>query len=142
LGYSWDRDSEAIIMNMSRVLVLSAATTLIIGTTSIYAAPCESVASANASTAYQKVDALLGEKMVAIHLQAIGLSSEQAQARLSQLTERQINELAAQADLIQVGGTIQGGNLHKLGPLDCMFHQVGVFFTNVYRLIFCWKDLK
>jgi hypothetical protein len=129
-------------MNMSRLLVLSAVTTLIIGTASIYAAPCESVASASASTAYQKVDAMLGEKIVATHLQAIGLSSAQAQARLAQLSERQINELAAQADMIQAGGTIQDGDVQPLGPLDCIFHQFGVFFTNVYRLIFCWKDLK
>jgi hypothetical protein len=129
-------------MKMSRLLVLLAVTALIASASSIYAAPCESVASASASTAYQKVGAMLGEKIVVTHLQAIGLSSEQAQARLSQLSERQISELAAQADMIQVGGTIQSGDVQPLGPLDCIFHQFGVFFTNVYRLIFCWKDMK
>ena len=129
-------------MNMARLFVLSAVTAIIIGASSTYAAPCESVASAGASTAYQKVDALLSEKIVATQLQAVGLSSEQAQARLSQLSERQLGELAAQADLIQVGGTIQGGEAHPLGPLSYVFHQMGTFFTNVYRLIFSWKDLK
>ena len=129
-------------MNMSRLLILSAVTAIIVGASSAYAAPCESVASAGASTAYQKVDALLTERIVTTQLQAVGLSCEQAQARLSQLSERQLGELAAQADLIQVGGTIQGGEVNKLGPLGCVFHQFGVFFTNVYRLIFCWKDLK
>lgn len=129
-------------MNMSRLLVLSTVTAIIVGASSTYAAPCESVASASASTAYQKVDALLGEKIVLTHLQGLGLSSQQAQAHLSQLSERQLGELAAQADMLQVGGTIQDGEVNKLGPLGCMFHQFGVFFTNVYRLIFCWKDLK
>lgn len=129
-------------MNMARLVVLSAVTAIIISASSAYAAPCESVASASASTAYQKVDALLSEKIVATQLQAVGLSSEQAQARLSQLSERQLGELAAQADMIQVGGTIQGANLNKLGPLGYIFHQAGVFFCNVYRLMFSWKDLK
>src|SRR5450432_1012122 len=129
-------------MKTSRLLVLSAVTTLIIGASSVYAAPCESVASANASTAYQKVDALLGEKIVAAHLQAIGLSSQQAQARLSQLSERQLSELAAQADMIRVGGTIQGAELHKLGPLDYIGHQFCRLFDDIYRLLFTWQDLK
>jgi len=129
-------------MNMARFFVLSAVTAIIVGATSTYAAPCESVASANASTAYQKVDALLGEKIVVTHLRAIGLSSEQAQARLSQLSERQLGELAAQADMIQVGGTIQGGDVHHGGPFWYIGHQFCRFFDNVYRLLFSWEDLK
>jgi hypothetical protein len=133
---------EAIIMNMSRLFVLSAVTAIIISASAAYAAPCESVASAGASTAYQKVDALLSEKIVAAQLQAVGLSSGQAQARLSQLSERQLGELAAQADMIQIGGTIQGGDIHQLGPLEYVFHQAGIFFGNIYRLLFSWQDLK
>jgi hypothetical protein len=129
-------------MNMARLFVLSVVTAIIIGASSIYAAPCESVASASASTAYQKADALLSEKIVATQLQAVGLTSEQAQARLSQLSERQLGELAAQADLIQAGGTIQSGNVHPLGPLSYIGHQFCRFFDNVYRLLFSWKDLK
>jgi hypothetical protein len=129
-------------MNKSRLLVLSAVTAIIVSASAAYAAPCESVASASASTAYQKVDALLSDKIVATQLQAVGLSSVQAQARLSQLSERQLGELAAQADMIQVGGTIQGGNVHPLGPLGYVLHQAHVFFCNVYRFVFSWQDLK
>jgi hypothetical protein len=129
-------------MNMSRLVVLSAVAAIIASASSTYAAPCESVASAGASTAYQKVDALLGEKIVVTQLQAVGLSSGQAQARLSQLSERQLGELAAQTDLIQVGGTIQGGEVNKLGPLGYLGHQFCRFFDNIYRLLFSWQDLK
>ena len=126
-------------MSMSRVLVLLAVT---LGASTIYAAPCESVASAGASSVYQRVDALLGEKIVATKLQAVGLSSAQVEARLSRLSERQLGELAAQADMIQVGGTIQGGNVHPLGPLSYLGHQFCRFFGNIYRLLFTWEDIK
>lgn len=129
-------------MNKIRLFVLSVAATLIIGASTIYAAPCESVASAGASSVYQKVDAMLNQRIVATQLQAVGLSSEQAQARLSQLNERQLGELAAQADMIQVGGTIQGGDVHPLGPLSYIGHQFCRFFDNVYRFLFSWQDLK
>jgi hypothetical protein len=128
-------------MNKTRLFVLSVVT-IIISASAIYAAPCESIASAGASTTYQKVDAMLSQKIVATRLQAIGLSSEQAQARLSQLNERQLGELAAQADMIQVGGTIQDGEVHPLGPLDYLGHQFCRFFENVYRFLFTWQDLK
>ena len=129
-------------MNMSRSLVLSAVTAIIVSASSTYAAPCESVASAGASTAYQKVDALLSEKIVVTQLQAVGLSSGQAQARLSQLSERQLGELAAQADMIQVGGTIQKDHVDPLGPLSYIGRQFCRFFDNVYRFLFTWQDLK
>ena len=129
-------------MNTARLTFLTAVTAIIVSVSAAYAAPCESVASASASTAYQKVDALLSEKAVAAKLQAVGLSSERAQARLSQLSDRQLGELAAQADLIQAGGTIQGGNVEPLGPLNYLFNQARMFFTNVYRLLFTWKDLS
>ena len=128
-------------MNMSRLLGLAAVTAIII-TSSTYAAPCESVASAGASTAYQKADALLSERIVTAQLQAVGLSSEQAQARLSQLSERQLCELAAQADMIHVGGMIQGGDVNKLGPLGYIGHQFCHLFQDIYRLLFSWKDLN
>jgi hypothetical protein len=85
------------------------------------------------------VDALLNERAVVARLQAVGLSSQQAQARLSQLSEQQLGQLAAQADLIQAGGTIQGDE-DNLGPLDCMWHQLSCFFVDIYRLVFCWGD--
>jgi len=113
----------------------------LITSSSAFAAPCESVESASASTAYQKIDAMLGEKIVVDHLKAVGLSADQARSRVAQLSQGQLDQLAAQADLIQAGGTIQGDK-GNLGPLDCMFNQAKIFFYNVYQLIFCWKTLK
>jgi PBP1b-binding outer membrane lipoprotein LpoB len=107
-----------------------------------FAAPSESVESAGASTAYQKVDATLGEQMVAGRLQAVGLSAQQVHARLSQLNDQQLSQLAAQADMIQAGGMIQDDHVNKLGPLGCMWHQLTVVATNLYRVFFCWADLK
>jgi hypothetical protein len=129
-------------MNSTRLVVLSAVSAIVVGVSSTLAAPCESVESAGASTAYQKVDAMLSEQVVANHLQAIGLSRQQAQARLSQLSEQQLAQLAAQSDMIQAGGTIQKDHVNDLGPLDCMFHQLKTFFYDVYQLIFCWGTLK
>ncbi len=129
-------------MNMARLAFLSAVTAIIVSVSSAYAAPCESVASACASTAYQKVDALLNEKIVVTQLQAVGLSSEQAQARLSRLSDRQLGELAAQADMIRVGGTIQSGDVHPGGPFWYIGHQFRLFCDNVYRLLFSWEELK
>jgi len=107
-----------------------------------FAAPSESVESAGASTAYQKVDAMFGEQIVAGRLQAVGLTTQQAHARLSQLSSQQLGQLAAQAEMIQAGGTIQHDKDDHLGPLRCMWHQITIFATNVYRVIFCWADLK
>ena len=129
-------------MNSSRFAALSVIVAIVISTSAAFAAPCESVESAAASTAYQKVDAMLNEQIVAGHLQVVGLTSQQAHARLSQLSEQQLGQLAAQADMIQAGGTIQHDHVNDLGPLGCMWHQTCVFFTNVYRLIFCWGQLK
>jgi hypothetical protein len=129
-------------MNVTRFSVLAVVTTIVIGATSVFAAPSESVESAGASTAYQKVDAMLSEKIVASQLQSIGLSSQQVHARLSQLSEQELGQLAAQADMIQAGGTIQHDKGAELGPLGCMWHELTIFCTNVYRVIFCWKDLK
>ena len=129
-------------MNTSRFAALMLIAAIAISTSTAFAAPCESVESAAASSAYQKVDAMLAEQIVASRLQAVGLTSQQAHVRLSQLSEQQLGQLAAQADMIRAGGTIQGGDVNPLGPLGCMWHETCIFFTNVYRLIFCWKDLK
>lgn len=130
-------------MKIAHLAVLSAIAAVVLNTSSGLAAPSESVESAGASTAYQKVDAMFGEQMVACRLQAVGLTAQQAHARLSQLSDQQLAQLAAQADLIQTGGTIQCGDVDKLGPLVCMWHQITTFCTNVYRVIFCWApELK
>ena len=127
-------------MNGTRLVVLFAVSAIVVSVSSTLAAPCESVESAGASTAYQKVDVMLSESVVANHLQAIGMSHQQAQARLSQLSEQQLLQLATHADMIQAGGAIQGGNVNNCGPLGCMFRQISVFFREVYHLIFCWGD--
>lgn len=129
-------------MKIAHLAVLSAIAAVTLNTSSAFAALSESVESAGASTAYQKVDAMFGEQMVASRLQAVGLNAQQAHARLSQLNDQQLGQMAAQADMIQAGGTIQNGDVDKLGPLVCMWHQLTVFATNVYRVIFCWGDLK
>jgi hypothetical protein len=121
---------------------LAAVSAIILGASVGFAAPSESVESAGASTAYQKVDAMFGEQMVVGRLQAVGLTAQQAHARLSQLNDQQLGQLAAQADMIQAGGTIQGDKNDHLGPLHCMWHQLTIFATNVYRVFFCWADLK
>ena len=129
-------------MNIARSMVLVALATLIFGGSSVLAAPCPSVESAGASTAYQKVDALLGQQIVTDRLEAIGVSAAQARARVSQLSEGQLQQLAAQADLIQAGGTMQGGDVNKLGPLHYMWVNICTFCTDVYRLVFSWRTLK
>jgi hypothetical protein len=129
-------------MKIAHLASLSAVTVIILSVSSGFAAPSESVESAGASTAYQKVDAMLSEQIVAGQLQAVGLTSQQARARLSQLNDQQLGRLAAQADMIQAGGTIQGDEHDHLGPLRCMWRQLTTFATNVYRLVFCWAELK
>ncbi|HTS16904.1 MAG TPA: PA2779 family protein [Verrucomicrobiae bacterium] len=129
-------------MKIAHLAGLTAVGIMVVGMPSVFAAPSESVESAGASSAYQKVNAVLSEQIVAGQLQAIGLTSQQAHARLSQLNAEQLSQLAAQADLIQVGGTIESDASDKWGPLHCMWHQLTTFATNVYRLVFCWADLK
>jgi len=125
-----------------KIVHLAAVSVIMLGASVGFAAPSASVESAGASTAYQKVDAMFGEQIVAARLQALGLTTQQAHARLSQLSDQQLGQLAAQADMIQAGGTIQGGDVDNLGPLGCVWHQITTFATNVYRLVFCWADLK
>ena len=128
-------------MKIAHVIALAALAVALTTTGSLFAAPCESVESAAASTSYQKVDAMLGEKIVVDQLKAVGLNAEQARARVAQLSQGQLDQLAAQADLIKAGGTIQGDGDFR-GPLGCMWKQVSTFFYDVYQLIFCWKTLK
>jgi hypothetical protein len=120
----------------------AAISAIILSASAGFAAPSESVESAGASAAYQKVDAMFGEQIVASRLQAVGLTTQQAHARLSQFSDQQLGQLAAQADMIQAGGTIQGGDVNNLHPLDCMWHQLSTFFVSVYHVIFCWADPK
>jgi hypothetical protein len=107
-----------------------------------FAAPVESVESARASAALQKVDAFLNEKAVAKQLTALGISHEQASARLAQLSDAQLEQLAAQVDLIHAGGTIQNGEIKPLGPIGCIAKQLGDLFHDFFELLFCWGDLS
>ena len=129
-------------MKLARSIVFTLIAASIISAPTLLAAPCESVESACASTSYQKVDAMLGEKIVADQLQAIGLSSDQARARVSQLSDQQLQQLAAQADLIQKGGTIQGGNVNPAGPFSNMWRQFCVLWSNIYNFLFTWAPSK
>jgi hypothetical protein len=106
------------------------------------AAPVESVESAAARPALQTLESVLAEQIVAEQLKALGLSQQQVLARLSQLSDRQLQELAAQAQLLRAGGKIQSGHPNPLGPLGHIFRQLGNFLTNLYRLLFSWAELK
>ena len=103
------------------------------------AAPVDSVASSRAA-ALAKVDAFLGDKVVADQLTALGLSADQAHARLAHLSDAQVEQLAAQVDLIQAGGSIQSSGDNW--PAWCVFKTIGTFFGNIFKLLFCWTDLK
>ncbi|MGD0016584.1 MAG: PA2779 family protein [Verrucomicrobiia bacterium] len=120
-------------------IVVVAATGII---TAAVAAPVESVESARATTALRKVETFLSERAVEQQLTLLGFSKEQASTRLAQLSDAQLEQLAAQVDLIKAGGQIQGGNPNPSGPLYCLFKPLSRFLYDVYQLFFCWKDLK
>jgi hypothetical protein len=122
-------------------LLAALAAVLVSLSSSAWAAPVESVESSRASTARQKVDAFLSEKVVTKQLAALGISHEQVSARLAQLNETQLRQLAAQVDLIRVGGTIQGG-VEPLGPLGYLGRQLHTLLYNFYQFLICWGNLK
>ncbi len=105
------------------------------------AAPVDSVESTRASAEIQKIDAFLSEQAVAQQLAALGVTPEQVQARLARLSDAQLAAVAAQIDLLQAGGTIQGGNPHPWGVMECIFRPIGRFFHDLYQLIFCWGPI-
>ncbi|MGD0649698.1 MAG: PA2779 family protein [Verrucomicrobiia bacterium] len=128
-------------MKVTRSLV--ALVVMVVGlSSSVRAALVESVESSRASAARQKVDAFLSEKIVAGQLTALGISREQVSTRLARLSESQLQQLAAQVDLIRAGGTIQGGGLKPLGPLGYLAKQFGIVLYNFYQLLFSWGYLK
>ena len=79
---------------------------------------------------------------MAEQLTALGISHEQVSTRLARLSESQLQQLAAQVDLIRAGGTIQGGGLKPLGPLGYLAKQFGILLYNFYQLLFSWGKLK
>ncbi len=128
-------------MNSVRRFVPLAVAALL-GARAAMAAPVESVESARASAAFQKLDTFLSEKIVAEQLTRLGVSPEQARARLAQLSDAQLETLAAQVDTLQAGGTIQGGNPHPLGPLGCVLAQIRDTVKHIVRFLFCWNDVR
>jgi hypothetical protein len=129
-------------MKIPQFLVVASAIVVIGVVSSTQAALVESVESARTTAAMQKIDGFLGEKVVAAQLTAMGMTRAQVSARLSQLSEAQVEQLAAQVDLIQTGGTIQSGNPNPLGPIGCILHELHSFLTDVYHLVFCWGRPK
>jgi hypothetical protein len=123
-------------------LFLPLAVVALLGVRAAMAAPVESVESARASAAFQKVDTFLSETIVAEQLARLGVSPEQARARLAQLSDAQLEALAAQVDTLQAGGTIQGGNPHRLGPLGCVWRQIHITFKHIMQVLFCWDDIR
>ncbi len=128
-------------MNSVRRFVPLAVAALL-GARAAMAAPVESVESDRASAAFQKLDTFLSEKIVAEQLTRLGVSPEQARARLAQLSDAQLETLAAQVDTLQAGGTIQGGNPHPLGPLGCVLAQIRDTVKHIVRFLFCWNDVR
>ena len=129
-------------MKTFRLFLLVTATAIVASVVPAFGALVESVESSRASVAFQKVDAFLSEKAVADQLTALGVSQTEVQARLAQLDDEQLAQLAAEIDLIRAGGTIQGAALNPVGPFNCVIHQLGILFYNVYHLLFCWTDMK
>jgi hypothetical protein len=116
----------------------------------VWAAPVESVESSRASAAFQKLDAFLGEKVVADQLAALGITRTQVSARLAKLNDTQLEQLAAQVDLIKAGGTIQGSNPDTVGPVDlnpargfgAFLEQLRVMFREIFHQFFFWQRDK
>ena len=125
-------------MKMVSIVLLLA----VLGIGSSMAAPVESVDSARASAAHQKVDGFLNDAVVADQLHRLGVSPEQAHARLAQLDDAQVEQLAAQIDLLQAGGSIQCGHARPLGPLGCVIRSIHHTIHHIIAFLFCWDDIR
>lgn len=110
----------------------------LLATATTFAAPIESVESGRAAAAIQTIDTFLQEQAVAQQLTALGVTPEQVRTRLAQLDDTQLAQLAAQIDTLRAGGTIQGGNPNRWGPLACIFRPLGRLLHDLYQLVFCW----
>ncbi|MBM3861833.1 MAG: hypothetical protein FJ395_19595 [Verrucomicrobia bacterium] len=112
----------------------------VIAVSSAVAAPVESVESGRAA-ALAKVEGLLAEKVVSDQLTSLGLTRDQASARLAKLSDTQIEQLAAQVDQIRAGGDIQG-DMSGGGMIGTFFKQLGDFIYNIFQIVFFWRDQK
>lgn len=129
-------------MKAFRFLSLGLLVAIIMAASSALAAPVESVESARASLALQKLDAFLSEQVVTDQLTALGLTKEQVSARLSQCSQAQLEEMAAQIDLLQAGGTVESGQDPISHTIKCIFQPLGRLLYNIYQVLFCWGDLE
>lgn len=135
-------------MKTTQTLLAVGLITVLAVSASVSAAPIESVESSRASVAKQKLDAFLSEKIVVAQLTALGVKPEQVTARLAQLSDTQIEQLAAQIDLLKTGGDIQRGCPNPIGPLDgcpahpvgCVLEQIRLWFKKFFNTFFCWGD--
>ncbi len=109
---------------------------------SLQAAPIESVESDRASAAMQKIEWALSQDAVVARMTELGLSRERVMARLSMLSEAQLEHLAAQADLVRAGGTIEGAGIPKYNPLRCIWEPFARLLNNIYQLLFCWGPIE
>jgi hypothetical protein len=123
-------------MKIARLLTILAATTV-----TLRAAQIESIEAAAAKPALQKLDAFLNEQSVATQLADLGLTPEQAQARLAQLDDAQLTRLAAETTALQAGGDITSGTPRPLGPIGCIFKRIGDTIKHVFQVLFCWTDI-
>ena len=127
-------------MKMTRLIIVPALT-VILWVSAASAAPVESVESAVAKPALQKVGAFLGEQVVVAQMTKLGISADQARARLAKLDDAQLAQLVAQVDKLQAGGDIEGGNPHPLGSIGCIFKQIGISIVHFFKILFCWTDV-
>ena len=128
-------------MKILHLLVLPAIVA-IVGISSARAALVDSVESAAAKPALQKVDAFLGEQAVVAQLIKLGVSPEQARARLAKLNDAQLTQLAGQVDKLKAGGDIETSDPHPLGPVGCIFKRIGDTIVHIFKMLFCWTDVQ
>jgi hypothetical protein len=128
-------------MKIANIMAVAVVGSLISFST-LQAAPVESVDSAVASPARQKVVSYLNEKAVVAQLNKLGVSADQIQSRLATLNDAQLAQMASQVDKIHSAGDIQGGDPHPLGPLECILKDISCTVKHVIKLLFCWTDVE
>lgn len=129
-------------MKQTRSMLLVVPAVLLLAVHVSTAAPVESVDSARASVTIQKIESFLSQDAVSKQLSKMGLDRSQVTARLSKLSDAQLQEMSAKIDLIQAGGTIQGDGIDEFNPGRCILEPLGRLLYNLYQLVFCWGDLK
>ena len=135
-------------MKITQFLLAAALVGVLAVSASVMAAPVDSVESSRASAAKQKLDAFLGEKLVVDQMCSLGITRAQVTARLTKLSDTQIEQLAAQVDLLKAGGTIQKGYPNPVGPVElcpahslgCLAEQLRMFFKHFFRTFFSWRE--